>query len=125
MPMDEALIVMVLRYQQELRKTSDFNLPAASDYKVSAREQELAAKLVQSMTVKWDPSQYTDEYRDRLMEWIEQKAETGKIKAPKHEEPDREEASNVIDLTDLLRKSMGNGKAPAQKKRKQPKAKGA
>jgi non-homologous end joining protein Ku len=55
------------------------------------------------------------------MEWIEEKAETGKIKPVKEREPEREEASNVIDLTDLLRKSMGDSK-PTKKKAK---AKGA
>lgn len=118
MPFEEALIAIVLRYSQELRKTEDFNLPKSSEFKPTAREHELATKLVQSMTVKWEPESYTDEYRARLMEWIEQKAETGSIKPVKHEEPEREEASNVIDLTDLLRKSMGNGKTAPKKSKK-------
>jgi DNA end-binding protein Ku len=123
MPFEDALLAVILRYEQELRHTQDFNLPKASDYKPTTREQELATKLVQSMTVAWDPASYTDEYRARLMEWIEQKAETGAIKPVKHEEPEREEASNVIDLTELLRKSMGNGKAPTATKK--PKKRGA
>jgi DNA end-binding protein Ku len=117
MPYEEALVVMVLRYGQELRNVEDFHLPESESgrYKVTSRELELAGKLVQSMTVKWEPEKYKDEYRERLMEWIEQKAETGEIKPPEHEEPEREEASNVIDLSDLLRKSMGDGK-PKRKK---------
>lgn len=118
MPLDDALIVMVLRYAQELRKVDDFRLPSGKEHAASARELELAKQLVTSMQTDWKPESYSDEYRDRLMEWIEEKAETGKIKVPKHEEPEREEASNVIDLTDLLRKSMGSGK-------KKSKAKGA
>jgi DNA end-binding protein Ku len=121
MPLGDALIVMVLRYEQELRKVDDFNLPSAKEFEVSSRETDLAKKLVESMRVDWDPSRYKDEYRDRLMEWIEEKAETGKIKPVKEREPEREEASNVIDLTDLLRKSMGDSK-PTKKKAK---AKGA
>jgi DNA end-binding protein Ku len=119
MPMEEALIVMILRYEQELRKVSDFDLPekGLESVKVSARERELAEQLVESMTVDWDPEQYTDEYRDRLMGWIEEKAEKGSITPPKGEEPEREEASNVIDLSELLRKSMGNGKTEKKRKR--------
>jgi DNA end-binding protein Ku len=119
MPLEEALVVMILRYGQELRSVSDFAIPEGGleQFRVSPRERELAEQLVESMTVKWEPSHYADEYRERLMAWIEEKAETGSIKPAKGEEPDREEATNVIDLTELLRKSMGDGKAEKKRKR--------
>jgi DNA end-binding protein Ku len=116
----DALVLLLMRWAQELRPIEEFELPdkAPSEYRVTEREVELAKQLVDAQTVEWDPEQYKDEYRDRLLDWIEKKAEAGdmaKIEQP--EESEGETVSNVIDLVELLRQSVqATGKKSEEEK---------
>jgi DNA end-binding protein Ku len=106
-PQDNALVLNILRYYQELREPSEFNFPTGSldDYKVSDREIEIAKMLVDSMTSQWDPQKYHDEYRDALMEWIEKKAQAGG-KMPAEAAEEKKVTGKVVDMMDLLKKSI-------------------
>jgi DNA end-binding protein Ku len=74
------------------------------------------------MTTKWDPRQYKDEYKSSLMKLIETKAESGDAKLPKAKRPRR--STRVIDLTDILRKSLSEvGPAPGKRQAKGTKSK--
>jgi DNA end-binding protein Ku len=120
-PREHGLELLLLRFTQELRKLADFDLPAGelSDYKISAKEVELAEQLVDAQTVEWEPESYKDEYRERLLEWIEKKAEAGDMASIEpQDEPEGETSSNVIDLVELLRKSVqaSGGEKPKAKK---------
>jgi len=108
-PREDGLVLLLLRWSEELRPIKEFELPQEepSKYKVSDREIELAKQLVEAQTVDWEPEQYKDEYRDRLMEWIEKKAELGDMASVEPmDDTDVEAATNVIDLVDLLRQSV-------------------
>jgi DNA end-binding protein Ku len=72
MPQGDALVLMMMRYPQELVDPSDYKLPAGQgrDYRVSARELEMATQLVDSMATRWQPDDYHDEFRERLSEII-------------------------------------------------------
>lgn len=108
-PRGPAMVVMLLRFAQELRKPSAFRVPREdpSAYNISEREHDLARQLVEAMTVNWDPSEYEDEYRTALINFIEERVKSGGLtpKAPTEDEPLRESA-NVIDLAALLRESL-------------------
>ncbi|MBS1705864.1 MAG: Ku protein [Armatimonadetes bacterium] len=109
MPRGDALVVMLLRFAQELKSLRNFKLPHqdTSEYNVSERELDLAAQLVDAMTVPWEPAAYHDEYRKALMDWIETKAESGGLTARvSAEEDELPETSNVLDLAALLKESM-------------------
>ena len=112
-PKEDALVLVLLRFAQELKKIEDFPLPeeSPSEYKISEKELKLAEQLIASMTDKWKPEQYRDEYRHALLEWIETKAAKGDMAAVEHTEKRRTESSNVIDLAELLAKSMREGKS--------------
>ncbi len=74
----------------------------------------MAAMLVESMAGEWDPEAYHDDYRDALLEWIESKARKGDL-APAtgaHAERGREREPAVINIMDLLRKSVEQSKKP-------------
>jgi len=65
----------------------------------------MAKSLIDSMSSKWNPEKYRDDYREALMEVIEEKVETGgkeieekRKKAPK--------PTKVIDLVSVLQKSL-------------------
>lgn len=112
-PKEDALVLVLLRFAHELKKIEDFSLPdeRPSEYKISEKELKLAEQLIDSMTDKWKPEQYRDEYRHALLEWIETKAEKGDMAAVEHTEKRRSESTNVIDLAELLAKSMREGKS--------------
>lgn len=116
-----ALVLLLMRFAEELRSLSEFDIPekAASEYKVTPKEIELAEQLVNAQTVEWNPKEYQDEYRDRLLEYIEKKAQSGNLSVIEPAgEPEGETVSNVIDLVDLLRQSVesaGGNSQPAKK----------
>lgn len=121
--MGDVMVLELLRFEQEIRNPEEFELPGGSlsDYKVTKKEVDLAEKLVEAMTVKWQPEKYQDEYRSELMEWIQKKAGAGGLEAPPEsgEEPGEEEGGKVIDMMELLKKSVegkggGGGKSRAK-----------
>ncbi len=125
----DVLVLELLRFEQELRNPKEFELPGndLSDYKVAKKEVDLAEKLVEAMTTKWEPEKYEDEYRAELMEWIQKKAKAGGLEVPPEsaEEPGEEEGGGkVIDMMELLKKSVeGKGgktraKTTSSKKKK-------
>lgn len=125
----DVLVLELLRFEQELRNPEEFELPGndLSDYKVTKKEVDLAEKLVEAMTTKWEPEKYEDEYRAELMEWIQKKAKAGGLEVPPEsaDEPGEEEGGGkVIDMMELLKKSVeGKGgktrtKTTSSKKKK-------
>lgn len=107
-PHENALIINTLRYPQEIKKPSEINVPDESlaNYKISKKEFEIATQLVNTMTVKWDPKHYVNDYRDSLMKLIEEKiAKGGKTVIKEAKEPVVKK-TNVIDFMDLLKKSV-------------------
>jgi len=120
---DDALVLTLMRYAEELVDTSDFSFPTAKD--VRKPELQMARTLVENLADTWDPSQYTDEYRANLMKIIKAKM---KGKEPKLEAPEEPQQAEVVDLMERLRQSLqgaGGGKkraAAAKPARKQPRS---
>jgi DNA end-binding protein Ku len=108
MPYDDALILNLLRYPNELIKKEELKLPTGElkKYKVSHKEIEMANQLIDNMTVKWKPQRYHDKYREAVMKWI--KGKIHKKKAPlitmEGHKPPKE--TKVIDFMGLLKKSL-------------------
>jgi DNA end-binding protein Ku len=109
MAQNNALVLELLRYPQELVEMGDFELPSKDlrEHGVQKKEIELATKLIGGMTAKWQPSQYRDEYRDVLLKMIQRKVEAGQTEAI--EDPDAEDEAPVkqtINFMDVLKKSV-------------------
>lgn len=105
----DALILELLRFHQELRDLGDFDIPSSDlrKYKVTQKEVDLAAQLVQGMSSPWKPAAYKDEYRGELMKLIEQKIKRGKtavIESGDDEGPAEE--PRTINFMDVLRESV-------------------
>ena len=118
----KALMLNTLRYQDELRKPSGFELPAAGKSAgVTAKEVALAKRLVDDMTEHWKPGDFANTYHDDLMARIEEKikkGETKEITEPGKETESVPRSAQVIDLADLLKQSLGKrggGKATERK----------
>lgn len=112
-PYDDALILNILRFCEEVRGLDNYNFPAGdvSDYRISDKELKMSMDLINSMKTEWDPEDYHDEYRKRLLEYVEQKvskASPKKSQASGQPEP----SSNIVDLQDLLRKSLEKNSKP-------------
>ncbi|WP_203322154.1 Ku protein [Pseudoxanthomonas beigongshangi] len=119
MPLGDALVLMLLRYPQELVDPEDYKLPSgsASSYRISAKEEEMARQLVESMAGDWSPDAYHDEFRARLQAIIRKRIKS-KGATARVEEPEREEeaTTNVVDFMALLQKSLAEKKRTPAKK---------
>ena len=118
-PWENGLVLNLLRWEDEVRDTAGLAWPDA-DVKVSAAELKMAGQLVDAMAGDWQPDLFHDEFREKLMALVEQKAKEGGTKAVKALPGEEVETSaEIIDLTELLRRSL-RGKdeaaAPAAKK---------
>jgi DNA end-binding protein Ku len=87
-------------------------VPADGDVKTTKRELDMAKQLIESLSGDFEPTQYRDEYRERVLDLIERKAagETITVEAP---EPERKE---VPDLMSALEASIAASKSPPKKK---------
>jgi DNA end-binding protein Ku len=123
---ERALLLMLLRYPQELVDEDDYDLPGTgkAGLKISAREMNMATRLVDSMREPWRPSEYHDDYRERLVRVIKQRLESGEVAVPEDGEREREpvaDATNVVDFMPLLKKSIAeNRRQPAKKRGGKP-----
>lgn len=121
MPRGDALMLMLLRYPQELVDASDYKIPEgkASEYRVSDKEIQMAEQLIESMSDEWKPDDYRDEFRDRLRKVIEKRMKSkGLVTPPADEEEETPEnaATNVVDFMSLLQQSLAtNKRTPAKK----------
>jgi DNA end-binding protein Ku len=89
------------------------------------RELAMAKQLVESLATSWQPDQYKDEHREKVMAMIERKAAGEDVSV----QPAREEAAPVPDLMAALKASLdavkggqGDGEAPATKPKPKKKA---
>jgi DNA end-binding protein Ku len=73
LPDDAALMLNLLRFPQEIVAHDEFKLPEgkATDFKISTREIDMAAQLIESMAVEWNPEDYKDDFRDKLAAIVE------------------------------------------------------
>jgi len=102
-PEDSLLILELMHFAEELADPQKLHIPKKLE--PGKRELDMAKALVGSMSSKWNPEKYHDDYREALMEVIEEKVEAGgkeieekPKKAPK--------STKVIDLVSVLQKSL-------------------
>ena len=121
LPRGDALVLILLRFPQELVPASEYDFPEEepSSYRINDKELEMAKSLVESMVSKWDPKDYRDEFRSRLQKVIEERVRSkgGKVKVEEEEAPAADTATNVVDFMSLLKKSIdSNKRTPAKDK---------
>lgn len=118
----DALVLELMHFAEELADPEKLHVPKKTT--VGKREKEMAEALVKSMSSKWDPEKYKDDYREALMEVIEEKVESGGEEI--EEKPkEKKTPTKVIDLVAVLQESLkaqhGGKKKSAPKKAKQHK----
>jgi DNA end-binding protein Ku len=117
MPGEDGLVLELLRWEDEVRDTAGLPLPDKSDTKVSEKELKMAEQLVNELEDEWKPDEFHDEFREKLEQVVAEKVKAGEgehvVKPLEGEEV--KTSADIIDLTELLRRSLrkGGGKAAA------------
>jgi DNA end-binding protein Ku len=109
-PGGKAIMLDTLRFHEEIRDPDDLDLPDKAG--INAKELAMAERLIEEMSGKWDPSQFTDTYRKDLLARIKEKIknkETHKLTAAEKTREPRKSAQ-VIDLMEVLKRSLEEGK---------------
>ncbi|RIX76785.1 Ku protein [Acidovorax cavernicola] len=121
-PFGKALVLNLLRWGDEVKPADGLDLPAAGvkGAKLSAAEMKMAEQLVGDMSGPWNPDEFKDEFKHAVMKIVEKKVKAGDtatVVQPEEEAPSG--GADVIDLTELLARSLRSGKRtpPAAKKR--------
>lgn len=126
-----ALVLYLLRYNEEIRPLSEFDIPEddLKKYKATSKEVDTALLLIKSMAEKWNPKKYKDEYQEAVHKWAENKIKhKPAIKMQQRGEQQKIKSANFIDL---LKKSLESSKKGKEKvhvshlKKKHPHAKRA
>lgn len=109
-PSGPALMLNTLRWASEIRDISDLKLPAAGKSAANLKEGELkmAEQLVADMTDTWQAERYEDRFTAAVQTLVEQRVNAGKTeKVTPLEEGVLTSTTNVVDLTALLKQSLG------------------
>jgi len=101
--LDDVIALHTLRFHDEVVSGKEF-APKASGRKPSAREVEMANRLVETLARPFDPTEYQDTYRDAVLDLIKRKAAGKEIDLVEQEEPEQGD-----DLAAALEASLGSG----------------
>ncbi len=127
-PCGPALVLNLLRWGGEIRSWEDLKLPPVGAKAAGLKDSELnmAKQLIGDMAGDWSADQFRDSFREEIMKLVEAKARAGETETVSkvESEPSSQRGADVIDLTELLKRSLQGGKASAPAK-KTPAAKSA
>ncbi len=107
MPTDEGLIVETMFFEDEIKEVPK----AFARPEVRPDELEVAKRLIESMTRRFDISEFHDEYSERLRDLIERK-----INGKELVKPGRGRSAGVIDLMEALQSSLRESETPKKKR---------
>jgi DNA end-binding protein Ku len=101
-PQKKGLMLELMHFPEELLDTSEFKAPVAKS--IRKNEMQMTKQLIESMSSKWEPRQYNDEYHKALEKMIESKIKSGGKPAPAPAKKKR--PTNVVDLMSVLKQSL-------------------
>lgn len=119
-PAGRVLALNTLRWSDEIRPLDELQLPDENAKKsgVSARELEMAKKLIDDMTAEWNPADYHDTFHDDILALVDKKIREGKTREVGEAEaatPSRaRHTADIVDLSELLKRSLGRRKAKGE-----------
>ena len=105
------LVLDLMHFASEILTPEELKNGSATA--ITDKELKMAQSLVESMSTPWEPEKYRDEYRNAMMEIIEQKAQHKEI-AKKPEPAMR--TTNVVDLVKVLQESLNRNQSLKPKK---------
>jgi len=110
-PSGQGMVLNLLRWGDDIRPVDGLDLPPAGTKASGIRDDEMkmAEQLVEDMSTPWDPSSFKDEFKDAIMRLVTQRVKAGKTETvmPLEDAIDASQGSaKVIDLTELLKRSL-------------------
>jgi DNA end-binding protein Ku len=96
----DLITLQTMRFAHEIVPTSELNLPKAE---ISTKEMDLANMLIGSMTDKFEPSKYKDDYYEKVMQVVQNKIAGVSPAAP---EAKTKTSGKVVDLMEILKQSL-------------------
>ena len=113
-PSGAALVLNTIRWASEIRPADELKLPAQGKTAAGLKPAELkmAAQLISDMTGPWKLADYSDRFGDAVQKLVNKKVAAGQTETvtPLEDAPAEAGASNVVDLTELLAKSLAKRK---------------
>ena len=108
MPLESALVLVMLRWPAEVRSLDELELGSDVTKPTLAKgELDMAKRLVEDMSADWQPDEYRDSFQDKIRALVAKKAKAGKIEDVESSEGvDERKSADVIDLTELLKRSL-------------------
>ncbi|MEV7398082.1 Ku protein [Aeromicrobium sp. NPDC092404] len=109
---DNVLVLQTMLWDDEVRKP-DFDV-LDSTPRISQKERDMAAQLVDSLSEDFDPTAFTDDYQEQLRTLIEAKIEQGAsldTEATFGKPDEEEDSADVVDLMEALKRSVDRKKA--------------
>jgi DNA end-binding protein Ku len=100
-----ALVLVTMRFPEEVRDAGELKVPPAGTARARGKELEMAQRLVDEMSSDWHPEEYHDEYRAALRRVIEERAKSPEG-GPKRRKPVPEAPPESYNLMEMLRKSV-------------------
>src|SRR5260370_4052006 len=121
---EQALVLSVMRFADELADESQFAFPKIE---VRRTELDMAKALVNGHAAEWDPTKYSDRYAEHLMRILHGKMKGKEVALEPACEPRQ---AKVVDLMERLRNSLAqsegrSGRARKQASRVQPRSQAA
>ncbi|VVN91816.1 Ku protein [Pseudomonas fluorescens] len=115
MPLESALVLVMLRWPAEVRSLDELALGSeVTKPDLAKGELDMARRLVEDMSADWQPEQYRDSFEDKIMQLVDKKAHEGKIEdVETGTAEEQRKTADVIDLTELLKRSLA-GKTPGK-----------
>jgi DNA end-binding protein Ku len=109
-PKDNVLVLETMYFPDEIRGVGEVeNVPVRRQ--VNDRELKMARQLVGSLATDWDPKKYHDEYRERVLKLIRDKAKGKEVVLP--EAPTATKVADIMDALRLSIEATRKGKRPA------------
>lgn len=101
------LVLELMHFASEVLTPEELNRPKTD---LNDKELKMAHALIESMASDWQPEKYRDEYRDAVMEMIEQKAKNPAAAGPAPA-PVAPRTTNVVDLVKVLQESINRSQS--------------
>ncbi|MDX3905289.1 MAG: Ku protein [Pigmentiphaga sp.] len=117
-PAGPGLVLNLLRWADEIRSWENLDLPEEGSHAegISAREMKMAVQLIDDMAGEWDPAQYRDEFKEKILQLVQTKIEADETESVTQLEAMEETrpTADIVDLTELLKRSLEKNKGESK-----------
>jgi DNA end-binding protein Ku len=113
-PRDGALALSTMLFHDEVVPKTEIDGVPSTRKKVSDKELKMAQQIIESLSTDWKPQKYHDTYRERVLEYIEQKAKGEEIVQAEEAEDEDAEAVDLLAALEASLEAAKKGRAAAR-----------